>query len=87
MTRNIAVSWECVWGNARIEFSCRIDAVPACLPAWGLGAHGAEFDESLHVQLINVCNGIHQASCKPNLDVLTNDEWKWYHTLQVGSDN
>ena len=52
------------------------DGCCACLPAWGLGAHGAEFDESLHVQLINVCNGIHQASCKSNLDVLTNNEWK-----------
>ena len=40
--------------NARVEFSCVMDAVPACLPAWGLGGQSVEFDEGLHVQLFNV---------------------------------
>ena len=83
LTKHIASSWPCMCVNARLEFSCVMEAVPACLPAWGLRGQSVEFDEGLHVQLFNVF----MASCKSNLEVLTNNECMHHHVLHVGSDN
>ena len=66
-----------------------MDAVPACLPAWGLGGQSVEFDEGLHVQLFNVFMAYikHHVNltwrCSPTMSVSTTTSCTWEVTTDT----